>query len=54
MGINDGMGFTLNEIEQILSGNSSKDEILLLIAEKEVALKEAFDSCLNGLHFCIF
>ena len=34
------MGFTLNEIEQILSGNSSKDEILSLIAEKEVALQE--------------
>lgn len=34
------MGFTLNEIERILSGNCSKDELHKLFVEKEVALQE--------------
>lgn len=34
------MGFTLNEIEQILSGKLSKGQIIALFEEKEVAQQE--------------
>ena len=34
------MGFTLNEIEQILSGKLSKEQIIALFEEKEVAQQE--------------
>ena len=34
------MGFTLNEIEQILSGKCTKNEIFVLFEEKEKALRE--------------
>lgn len=34
------MGFSLNEIEQILSGKLSKNQIVTLFDEKEIALQE--------------